>query len=346
MSEDVGGSAGGDSGGGDSGGSRQGGGAAGLSLRPAFVRQVSAAADALGIGITWHSDHWIATLTRDGAIRRIIGYSFPLNDASAAQIANDKVATYVMLAEHGVPAVPHRILRFPPVPPPRWPGLEGGQERLPVVVKPHKESGGIDVHRASTPAELAAVLGALARRYRAVTLSPYLEIESEYRVIVLDDEAKLIYAKVRSAAQPDPLVRAAPGPAEWRHNLRLGARPEVVSGESQTRELATIARRAMAALGLRFASVDVVRAAGDLRVLEVNSAVTLEHFSRCLPEYERCAADVYLAAIGRCFEPSAPSRAASSSAASPFPSSSSPDPRPFRYAIRRPTGPRWSTSAR
>jgi glutathione synthase/RimK-type ligase-like ATP-grasp enzyme len=93
-----------------------------------------------------------------------------------------------------------------------------------------------------------------------------------------------------------------PGEREWRHNLRLGARPELVDHAEAESRLIPLAQQAMVALGLRFAAVDIVTVAGGMSVLEVNSAVTLEHFSHHSPEYNALAAGVYCEAIRRCFE--------------------------------------------
>src|SRR5262249_31398986 len=154
------------------------------------------------------------------------------------------------------------------------------------------ESGGIDVHRVTTQDELARILADMARRYRAITASPYVEIECEYRAVILDRAMKLLYRKIRPYRDED-----SAGPGEWRHNLRLGAVPEMIHGPGEAPDVLRLAHASMAALGLRFASVDVVRTIEGSMVLEVNSAVTLEHYSRHLPEHAIVAADVYRDAL-------------------------------------------------
>lgn len=258
--------------------------------RPHFVRQVSAAAAALGISVEWHCDQWVAALRKAGTTAHIIGCSFPLNSSSSAQVASDKVAAYTVLSRSGVPAIPHYLFRFLGRDPGTWAGLVAAMVTLPVVIKPHMESGGIDVCRAAGPDELDRILAELARRYRAIAVSPYAEIECEYRAVVLDGDVKLLYRKVR------------PGPAEWRHNLRLGAVPETICDPGEVPDVLRLARVSMAALGLRFASVDVVHTAGGAMVLEVNSAVTLEHYSDHLPAHASAAAAVYRDALAACFD--------------------------------------------
>ena len=44
-----------------------------------------------------------------------------------------------------------------------------------------------------------------------LVISPYVEIEDEVRVILLDDVPRIVYSKQRGA--------------DWRHNLDAGAKP-------------------------------------------------------------------------------------------------------------------------
>ena len=142
----------------------------------------------------------------------------------------------------------------------------------------------------------------------------------ETRVVVLDGNALVVYAKDRPAVTGDgrrslltlalesvPAARRAsllPGlfadldkaaldaivPAgdrrvlNWRHNLESGAEPALLQ-EGETRDACVaLAARAAQAVGIRFASVDVVRAGGSWQVLEVNSGVMMETLSSKHPE--------------------------------------------------------------
>jgi glutathione synthase/RimK-type ligase-like ATP-grasp enzyme len=257
---------------------------AGIAHRRAFVEQVTSACARLGATVRWHSDDWVAEI--DAPARRVllIGQVFPLNTASSAHVANDKVATADLLSALDVPVVPHHLVRFPA-------DLDAAVERVlglcggaPLVVKPHRESSGVDVRRAEDAAGVRSLLVSSARRYRAVAVSPWWEVRDEHRVVVLDDEPLLVYRKDRSGA-------------EWRHNLQFGARPALDVDPVLRGRLETTARAAMRALGLRFASVDLVRTSGAPHVLEVNSGVTLAHFGRAGAEHRRLAEDVYFRAV-------------------------------------------------
>jgi ribosomal protein S6--L-glutamate ligase len=259
-----------------------------------FINQLNTAADDLGIQLSWLSDFWVAQLEKDALVKYVIGYTFPLNNASAAQVASDKVAAAAILSASRLPVVPHRLLRFSTAEPAEWASAVLAGTDLPIVVKPYKESSGIDVYRATTRTELRDDLALLARRYWAVAVSPYIDIVDEYRVVVLDRNVKLIYRKVR--------VRNVKNEAaEWRHNLLLGAYPEILESTDLYQSLSTLAAEAMTALDLTFASVDIVMVGDQLQILEVNSSVTLERFGLHTPAYADIALTIYKDALHRSF---------------------------------------------
>ncbi|WP_018683971.1 ATP-grasp domain-containing protein [Actinokineospora enzanensis] len=246
-----------------------------------FVRHVERGIAEVGGAITWHCDHWVGEMSRGDTRKFVIGYSFPLNAVSSARVADDKVATTTILRENKVPCVEHRLVR------PAWSGTEqiGWQAELPVVVKPNVESGGRDVHLVHTLDELDRTISELAERHRALAWSPFLEIGDEYRTVFLDDELLLAFRKVRADN------------GEWRHNLHFGATPEVCADPSTVDLLTDLGRDTMAALTLRFATVDIVTTPNGPLVLEVNSGVSLERFSRHSPEYTDLAGQVYARAV-------------------------------------------------
>lgn len=239
----------------------------GLAMRPHFVSQMSRIADRQGLLLEWSSDYWVCTLLDPTGRRRqrIVGGYFPLNDAAASQLANDKVATYAILSGCDIPAVPHLLLR-----PQGRDALACADEvqiilGLPVVLKPNLESGGVDVYRALDEISLTRGLENLVSRYRSLSISPYLVVEDELRFVVLDGVVRMVVEKLR-------------GPSEWRHNLRLGALARLVDPRAHS-VLSDLAVAAASVMGLRFATVDIVTTRDWEGVLEINSSVRLESVS-------------------------------------------------------------------
>ena len=81
--------------------------------RREITRYLRRFADENGISITALSDDWIFVLER-GAIRHVVfGYDLGLNPSTAHRIANDKAATFEILASEKVPALPHVVFMHP-----------------------------------------------------------------------------------------------------------------------------------------------------------------------------------------------------------------------------------------
>jgi len=188
-----------------------------------------------------------------------------------------------------------------------------------VVVKPNEGTSGKSVFWVKTKPALELAVKRIFSAQTALVVSPYMPIAEEVRVVVLDGRPLVVYAKDRPAVTGDgersllalalesvpPARRAgvlggmfadldnaaldAIVPAgerrvlNWRHNLENGAEP-VLLPEGETREsCVALAARAAEAIGIRFASVDVVRVDGSWQVLEVNSGVMMEALSSKQP---------------------------------------------------------------
>ena len=84
----------------------------------------------------------------------------------------------------------------------------------------------------------------------------------------------------------------------WRHNLDSGAQPILLEHGEVRDACVEIATRAAKAIGIRFASVDVVKADGGWQVLEINSGVMMEALSAHHPDLVYA---VYDAALDKVF---------------------------------------------
>ncbi len=228
-----------------------------------------------GIAVELLAHDWIAVMSRGAQRHLVFGYDLGLNSASAAKIANDKGATYQVLTAAGLAAVEHRVflhprfLDFLPVDG-NWPNLLAAFEAFnrDAVIKDNEGTGGMEVFRVRSQTELEQRAHQLMQIARSVALAPFLAIEAEQRFVMLEGDCVLAYAKERADG-------------EWRHNLGLGARAQRLDPASAELAPALIlARAAMAALTLRFASIDVVTVAGAPMVLEANAGVMLEAASR------------------------------------------------------------------
>jgi glutathione synthase/RimK-type ligase-like ATP-grasp enzyme len=153
------------------------------------------------------------------------------------------------------------------------------------VVKPNEGTSGRLVFKVTSEAALDDAVREIFASHLSLAISPYVEIAEEVRVVLIDDAPLAVYAKQRGA--------------DWRHNLDLGARPVLLPPGETRDNCVALAIRAVQAIVIRFASVDIVRVGDEWKVLEINSGVMMEALGRHHPELVHAA---YTAALDRLFE--------------------------------------------
>ncbi|MGY8704344.1 RimK-like protein [Bradyrhizobium sp. 18BD] len=256
-----------------------------------FVQAIRRYCAGHGIAVDVRAGGWLIAMRRGEERRFAFGYDIGLNSAIAHRLANDKSATAEALALQDVASIPHHLFLNPKlgsnVVGPAW-----RDEMLAllhdhpqgVVVKPNEGTSGRSVFKVTTEAELDHAIGEVFAMSTGLVISPYVAIEDEVRVVLLGDAPLVVYSKQRGT--------------DWRHNLDAGAKPVLLEdGEVRTAcvQLATDAARA---IGITFASIDVVRVDGDWRVLEINSGVMMEALAKLHPELAQATYD---AALDRVF---------------------------------------------
>jgi glutathione synthase/RimK-type ligase-like ATP-grasp enzyme len=161
-----------------------------------------------------------------------------------------------------------------------------------LVVKDNSGSSGNLVFRAQAQRDLEEAVFKVFRHSSSLALSPFEQIDKEYRIIMLDGEQRLVYEKVRDMESE-----------EWRHNLGKGAYAKLETDPAITSELTELAKRATGILNLRFASVDIIiNAEGERKIMEVNSGVMMEHLANQGGEEYEIVKKIYRNAILKMFE--------------------------------------------
>jgi glutathione synthase/RimK-type ligase-like ATP-grasp enzyme len=232
-------------------------------MLPGAVREACARQ---GIAYNTFSDDWVLELSKGKIKKWIFGYKFDINSAAAGQLAQDKVGTYEVLAANKLPVVRHRLVRSVANQALDNASLEllfpGGD----VVIKPLSGTGGRGVQRYQTVTEATDYIKNSTEP--AWAISPYIDIMSETRLIVLDGVVQLAYEK-----QQPQVVNGLKF-----YNLSHGATATTLNEVPDN--LKSIALRTCEALCLRLAAVDIIRTAGgEQLVLEVNDGFSMEYYT-------------------------------------------------------------------
>ena len=257
-----------------------------------FVDAITKYCAGHGIACEVKSQGWLIVMARDGKRRFALGYDLGLNSAISHRIASDKAATSDILAMSGIPCIVHTQFSNPVLA--DYAPASGLREAMldllrsrpqGIVVKPNEGTSGRLVFKVTNEAELDEAARDIFALHLSLAISPYVEIAQEVRVVLIDDVPLAVYEKQRGA--------------DWRHNLDLGARPLLLPPGATRDTCVALAISAAQAIGIRFASIDVVRAANKWKVLEINSGVMMETLGRHHPEEVTAA---YTAALDKVFE--------------------------------------------
>lgn len=298
----------------------------------AFVRAIRHYCARHGIAIDVRADGWLIAMRRHGQRHFAFGYDVGLNSAIAHRLANDKSATSEALALADVACIAHRLFLNPTL----GPHVAGtgwraamhallAQNPQGVVVKPHEGTAGRCVFRATSPTELDRAVHEVFATSLGLVIAPYVAIEQEVRVILLDGRPMIVYRKDRPQVVGDgvhtlrELARAVPDAKlddldesalatippkgerrdlTWRHNLDAGARPVLIAEGDVHDACVKLAVEAARAIGIVFASIDLVRIDDAWTVLEINSGVMMEALAKLHPELVQTTYD---AALDRVF---------------------------------------------
>jgi glutathione synthase/RimK-type ligase-like ATP-grasp enzyme len=298
-----------------------------LNSQRIFVEAIKRYCAERGIAVDVRSQGWLIAMQRGTQRRFAFGYDVGLNSAMAHRIANDKSATSEVLRLSGVDCIPHTLFLNPRLN--EFVAAGGSWEAMldllaqhpnGLVLKPNEGTSGKSVFRAASKASLELATSRIFSANLSIAIAPYVDIDDEVRVVLVDDVPAVVYSKNRPSVTGDgkhsllelalaalPAERRSavlPGmigdlekseldaivPAgrrrvlNWRHNLESGAAPILLEHGPTREACVALAIKAARAIGIRFASIDVASVDGRWQILEVNSGVMMESFSKHHPE--------------------------------------------------------------
>lgn len=274
---------------------------------------------------------WILELAKDNNKLFVYGYKFSNNDAAIEQICNDKSALSDILLYHKIPHVRHHFFTVPKNK--NYMGQNGDWERISqllqeynkIVCKTNSGSGGKLVYKVDNQSDLEIAVHKVFSKSRSMSIAPFIDIKSEYRVIIINSDIGVIYEKKRPfvigdgisnlkqlVAKDNSLVdieidntidtNYIPKSQEvieisWKHNLGQGARPVIITDQNLIEQLSELAYLCANTLNLKFASIDIIEDDNGLEILEINSGVMMENLATSSDENYIIAKKIYEKAI-------------------------------------------------
>ena len=230
-----------------------------------------------GIKTTLLCDNYVLKLEKSGKIYYFPGRFLGLNSDASSALAADKTATFTILRDKNIPAVPHYFCS----------SLKDlKKQSFPLVIKPNSGThGGMDVFLVKTMAEATSCTKNLFKKYNSLALSPFISAPHEYRCFVLNNKAYLIYQKSHGIDQ-------------FHFNLSRGATAKLIEeGATEFKVLSSLAVSAASALNLSCATIDIL----DGKVLEAHSAPASTHLINQLPAAAPYLRSFYRATLDQLF---------------------------------------------
>jgi len=283
------------------------------------------------IDLTSYSDNWILRLTKNNTSKYIFAYRFEINKASVDYICNNKIVLSSILKDFGLSVVEHYCLgEFKdlmrkddnPLSP-----LNLLKKYQKLVLKPNEGSTGLDIYQVTNQEELEEAAKKIISKHSSVAICAFEDIIDEYRVVILDGKARLIYQKklpcIIGNGKNNILnlidhnqyelkdlnldLFYVPYEGEkitlaWIHNLSNGAIPVIIEDQKIIDELTKEALKAVKALNLEFASIDIIKTVAGYKILEINSGVMIEHFSLMNKQNYQLTKEIYQDAIALMFK--------------------------------------------
>ncbi len=284
------------------------------------------------------SKNWVIVLEKDGKTRFIRGYKFDSNLHGIGLIVDDKYALYEVLKYKNIPVAEHKIVYD------KNNNLDYAigcntyeyvknfflMNNNHIVIKANNGTCGRNVYNVTDINEIEYLLNDIFNKNYSISICPFYNIEHEYRVIVLNGEVKLIYAKylpivvgdgIKTIKQlliefnyeyffdrlQDEKYNVVLNKGEiyqynWKYNLSQGSIAKKLTDENLINILANMAKKVANEINLGFGSIDIIETTDNkFLVLEINSGVMLENYVRLNPDDYLLVKDIYNEAINNLF---------------------------------------------
>ena len=254
------------------------------------------------IKLSIYQDNWLKILEKDNKIKYIVGHKFSLNNQGISIIMDDKELFYELMMDKNLPIITYHYI-----------GKDYNRDYIlslfnkynrKVVIKGNIGQCGNMVYKVVDETRLFKVIDKLLEVQYSISLCPYYDVVNEYRVIVLNNEIKLIYGKENAKVIGDgihslqelalsfnkdyftkhPTEDYIPKLNEkvildFRFNLSKGAKVIEEIPSELKEELSNIALKVSSCVDLSFASIDIIKTIDNkLLIMEANSGIMMSNY--------------------------------------------------------------------
>lgn len=293
-----------------------------------FNEMIKKIGEELEIHVTLLSDNWTKVLEKGNKIHYITGYIFDLNNHCIGNIMDDKGLFYDLLKYKNIPIIEQcvifnnydkdKVLSY------------FNSHNQEVVVKANISNAGKDVYKITNEIELFSVIDRLLLSQFSVSICPYYHIKNEFRVIILNNEVRCIFGKIKPFVVGDgnkTILELAkeyndyykkheekienpnyiPNKDEkvelsFKFNLSSGATTFTDIEDNLKNKIINLALKVTNELNISFASVDIILVDDELLVMETNSGVTLNNYILQNKNGYKIAYNIYKDAIRDMFK--------------------------------------------
>ncbi len=277
------------------------------------------------IKLSTYQDNWLKILEKGNITKYIVGHKFSLNNQGISNIMDDKGLFYELLKHKGIPIIIHHNI-FKNYDKDEILDLFNKYQRK-VIIKGNIGTCGKEVYKIEDEDRLFEIIDKLLLSQYSISLCPYYEIENEYRVIVLNDEIKLIYGKENAKVIGDGVhtlqelainfnekfytkhqvddyipLKDEKVILDYRFNLSNGARVIESIDNDLEKEIINLANKVIKETNPTFASIDIIKTFDNkLLVMEANSGIMMYNYLRQTNNYDKVY-NIYQEAIRLMFK--------------------------------------------
>lgn len=285
------------------------------------------------------SKEWVIMLEKDNKTKFISGYKFDLNKHGLGTIIDDKYAMFEVLSKKNIPTIEHKII-FKKDNKNEY-AIDSNnydivykyfkENNNDIVIKANDSTCGNEVYHITDINDILDCLNKLFIKNFSISICPFYNIKTEYRLIVLNNKCVLMYGKKRPIVNGDGkstirelLLKFNPYyfkdkldnekyskilntdekyEYNWQFNLSKGSIPFQINDKNLENKLLNLLEEITSKINLGFCSVDIIETTdNELLIMELNSGVMMKNYCNLIKNGYDIAKEIYKEAIIEMFK--------------------------------------------